>query len=148
VSEPFEAARNESSLTRYLSFLELTLKMLRASSGDKELIRLHERLISHAKSKAFIHGPERRERGGRKARINLPSANEVMSLTDAQVRGLIDNPETSRKLLELVARARFHLPVGELSRLKNRDLLKERILTILNNRETHENLARLAAKAS
>lgn len=60
------------------------------------------------------------------------------------VSRLIDDPRVSRKILEEIAASRFGLTRGELSNLSNVEQLRQRLLSLIENEQTHQAIGRLA----
>jgi len=88
-----------------------------------------------------------RNSAGGGAHGDLPSGLDVdklRSLDQAEVRRIIGDQNTSKKLLLALARHRFGASTGSLNRFNRTDLV-EHLISLLRDEKSHDAIARLAS---
>lgn len=77
----------------------------------------------------------------------LPSDEELNSMSLEQIEEVLANETSPRRLLEAIAVIRFHFPHGSLRSLANIHLLKEKIGTRIRNERAHLVISSAARRA-
>jgi hypothetical protein len=72
------------------------------------------------------------------------SDEQVSNMPGAKVQSVIDDDSTLRKLLERIAILRFHVPRGSMRSFSNRQMLVAKLLTLLQNEQTHATIETVA----
>lgn len=82
----------------------------------------------------------------RKKDVNEPelSDGDVAKMSASDVQRFIRDEATSRKFLERIAIFRFRVPRGSMRSFSNREMLVEKLSTLLRNERAHETIETVA----
>jgi len=103
------------------------LRFLRARKGESL-----EELFRKARRKEHV-----------KALPNL-TANDVRKASLEDLEKLVNNEETPRIDLEYIAIQRFSVPRGSMRSFSNRQMLADKLRTLISNERTHETIGAVA----
>nr|WP_312969958.1 hypothetical protein [Pseudomonas sp.] len=121
--------------------LEKNLKYLESVGVDPSLIGDYKRTIAHLKSRTLVEVMHILATSRKDFESKLRSENfderkfESMSLEE--VSDKLSSPKTTRAVMERIAISRFGMTKGGLSSLHNREALKSKLLSMLNNESAH-----------
>lgn len=111
----------------FLEFYEAFLKSLnKLSDVQIELLLKSPSQFSSAKTREPLQIPD------------------VTALTLDELEKLILNEETPRKILETIAIKRFHVPKGSMRSFQNMPILREKLITRIQNEKAHHTIRDVA----
>lgn len=76
--------------------------------------------------------------------ITIPDVN---AMTLEEIETLVVREDTPRKILEAVAIKRFHVPKGSMRSFQNIGLLREKLITRIQNERTHQTIRDVARQS-
>ena len=135
---------------KYLGFLSATARLLYEAGANDDMIKLHKNVIRYLRSldnfglilsKGRISSVSGKKPGRRQI-----SKSQILNMTNGEIRKFATADDILKSDLEQIARLRFGMPTGELSKLKNKAALAENIISLIDHEETHKAIARLASK--
>jgi len=77
-------------------------------------------------------------------RLDESNEKEMSNLSDVEIEGLVNEARTPRTTLEKIAIYRFRVPRGSMRSFSNREMLVEKILTLLQNEQAHRAIEKVA----
>src|SRR6185437_8414941 len=111
----------------FLEFYEAFLKSLsKLSDVQIELLLNSPSQFSSAKTREALHIPD------------------VNALTLEEIEKLVLNEETPRKILETIAIKKFHVPKGSMRSFQNIPILREKLITRIQNEKAHHTIRDVA----
>lgn len=72
------------------------------------------------------------------------SDEELRKAPLSDIKKLVDNATITRRELERVAIERFSVPHGSMRRFSNRQMLMDKLRTLIDNERTHETISEIA----
>lgn len=73
---------------------------------------------------------------------------DVQNYSLEKIRVLLGRPDVPRKILEAIAVGRFHFPKGSLRALSNLEILRAKILTMIENERSHQTIHAVAKRSA
>jgi hypothetical protein len=132
--------------SKILRMLEKQLACVEIADGDPAFVVGYRNVLRHLRSltddeiRAVMRGQRRR---------SLPSFESIedsfSSLPLTAAEALLADPDQPRAVLERLARQRFSMTPGEISRLSSRAKLLDRLQMLVANERTHEVIGRVAS---
>jgi len=136
-----------SKIKRVIALLKMQGKVLASGGADPEVLWLYDSLISYLGdlSRKEIEGILRASQL-KKQRFGGASINqdyniqpfEAEALSINEVARMVSDDSVSRRALEIIAIHRFRVPKGSMRSFHNKAMLREKILTLVENERTHE----------
>lgn len=133
---------------KVLSLQERTLKYVQSIELAPELVQTYKALLHHLRTRTDeqILAMLGKHSGQAAQKRDVASDNltdeAIGRFTLDEARDQIMMESISRRLLERIAAVRFGVTKGAMSSLKSREALVQKILTLINNEETHNSIAR------
>jgi hypothetical protein len=131
-----------------LKVLTAHYRVLVSARSDANILRQYASLLRFLKSKP-PHFPDERgdPKDARPARARpIPTINEEelrkASLDDLEI--IITDAKTVRKDLEFIAIQRFGVPHGSMRNFANREMLVDKLRTLIGNERAHEAIGAVA----
>jgi hypothetical protein len=110
-------------LTQYSAFLQFL-----QSASSEELFRIFGETL-----------------GAHRERYSLEQGElEISNMSASEVENIINDDNTPRKTLEKIAIYRFRVPRGSMRSFSNRDMLVEKLSTLLRNEQAHRAIETVA----
>ena len=72
---------------------------------------------------------------------------DVTAMTLDEIEGFVTNEDTPRKILEAIAIKRFHVPKGSMRSFQNIGLLREKLITRIQNERAHHTIRDVARQS-
>jgi hypothetical protein len=124
-------------------------RMLTDAGADADIIKGFEAIVRHLHRMpehqiTRLLGREK-EGGSHLAREKAIRDAQTLSLEEVDSRLYSEN--VSRSELEAIAIGRFHVPRGSMRSLRNMDLLRQKIQTLVENERMHATIADVAKTA-
>ena len=132
-----------------ISLHEQTLRYLQSIEFDADMLQTYKALLHHLRTRTdeqipAMLGMSVKQKVQKRNVAQDDLADSVIErLTLDQVREQITAKSASRRLLERIAAIRFGVTKGAISSLKSRDILVEKIMTLISNEGTHSSIARV-----
>lgn len=141
--------QDRSSRADLLKVLTAHYNSLVLARSDESLVREYAALLRFLRSrqgKAIIRDKQRTGNSVR-AQSNLTEEQlRTASLDD--IAGLVMNDETPRKDLEFIAIERFSVPRGSMRSFSNRQMLVDKLRTLIENERIHQTITAVAHGAA
>lgn len=142
---------NSTRISKLLNVLNSNYDYLLRINGDPAILRDYKSLLDHLKktpAQRFNEILNKKSPHNSSNRFDLSlldSDLEKKSLE--QIKAITSDPQTKRKQLEQIAETRFSLTKSALRSIANAKLLREKILTCIDNEFAHEAIVRVAEGA-
>lgn len=133
---------------KVVSLHERTLRYLEGVEFAPDLLQTYKALLHYLRTRTddqvlAMLGKHSTQPTRRRDVISDNLTNEAIArFTLDEARDQVTMKPVSRRLLERIAAVRFGVTKGAMSSLKSRDALVQKILTLINNEETHNSIAR------
>ena len=132
-----------------LHVLAAHYKALVAARSDDTVLRKYSLLLRFLKTR---NGSLFKTETSAKSKIAQPrglsnnglSEEELTNASLDEVERLVSDPTTPRKELERIAIRRFSVPRGSMRSFSNRQMLEEKLRTLINSERTHETIGVVA----
>jgi hypothetical protein len=115
-------------------------RALVAARSDEVVLRQYSALLRFLKSGKgkFLEAPVHAQHRSEPSRL-LPtiSDEELRRATLDDVAKLVNDEATPRKVLECIAIQRFSVPRGSMRSFSNKQILVNKLLTLIGNERTH-----------
>lgn len=110
--------------------------LIEVSGGKEEVVSAIGELATFL-AKAPISEIEKLVSRRQPERKRVSSREELESLRFEDIEGIVRDPETPRKLLEAIAVLRFGVPIGSMRSFSNISILREKLITLIENERAH-----------
>ncbi|MGL6482024.1 hypothetical protein [Aeromonas caviae] len=126
-----------------LGVFDSTLKYLKnVHHPDTELLKDLEKTIFYLKGVSLTETyeilDEHPNKKTSKESINRSSKNlDVSNLSIDQIKEIVNNTQTTRLKMVEIAANRFGVSSGSIASLKNKNVLKDKLLNLIENEKTH-----------
>ena len=131
-----------------LKVLTAHYKALVAARSDETILRQYEALLRALKSRpfSFLEKKGNRKEAGSSHSRPLPTISEddLRKYSLDELERLVAAETTSRRDLELIAIQRFSVPRGSMRSFSDRQMLVEKLRTLIGNERTHETIGIVA----
>lgn len=119
-------------------------QLIRDVSGSKEVAELFESVGEFIKS---TPRQELRTLLDRRARPKVGNISfDVLDVPLDELENIVVSQEASRRMLESIAVDRFHVPKGSMRSYSSVDILREKIIQLIENARTHLAIADIASR--
>ncbi|MFA4902562.1 MAG: hypothetical protein WC600_07430 [Desulfobaccales bacterium] len=142
---------DHSAFKKLLKILKLNFEYLERANADQNLLAVYGTLLEYLGNIKyqdlinFLSRKQDRTLFGQQLRTEL-SEQEISRLSLDDINSIIHDRENTRKDLERIAILRFGMTKGETSKIKNKEILIERLQALIDNERTHESISRQAGK--
>jgi hypothetical protein len=141
---------NKNESAALLNVLTAHFKALAAAGSDETVLRQYSALLRFLKSRNnhFLDSLAHAERHTHSSE-RLPTLNDeqLRRASLAEIERLVTNEATTRKDLEFIAIQRFSVPRGSMRSFSNRQMLVDKLRTLIGNERTHETIRAVARGA-
>jgi hypothetical protein len=125
-----------------LKVLTAHYQALVSARSDKNILRQYASLLRALRSKSLHllgqdEGPKT-ARNSRSRPLSAIRAEELHEATLDDLEKLVTDSKTIRKDLELIAIQRFSVPRGSMRKFANREMLVDKLRTLIGNERSHE----------
>jgi hypothetical protein len=135
----------ETSSADLLKVLTAHYNSLVSARSDESLVREYAALLRFLRSthgKAIIGKKQRT--GSSAQRPPNVTAEQLRTASLDDIERLVINVETPRKDLEFIAIERFSVPRGSMRSFSNRQMLVDKLRTLIANERTHQTITAVA----
>jgi hypothetical protein len=129
-----------------LKVLTAHFKALVSARSDETLLNQYSALLRFLRSqpRGFLSGHARAKRAETpQLSLNL-SEEDLLRLSLADLERLVNDEATPRRLLESIAVQRFSVPRGSMRSFSNRQMLIDKLRSVISNEHTHEAIGQVA----
>jgi hypothetical protein len=140
-----ESVRKEKPDRSLLKVLTAHYHSLVSAGGDVSILREYSELLRFLRSGRY--NPTARQRTDHEREPRTTQRLDRQHLENASLdalESLVKDESVSRKELEFIAIERFSVPRGSMRSFSNRDLLVEKLLTLIRTERTHETIRAVA----
>src|SRR5437763_1006967 len=127
-----------------LKVLTAHFKALESAGSDETILRQYSALLRFLKS-SNNNLLESHPRAGRRTHSSQRgptlSEEELRRASLDELESLVSNEATTRKDLEYIAIQRFSVPRGSMRSFSNRQMLVDKLRTLIGNERTHETIS-------
>lgn len=139
---------DNQDIDRLVKVLTAHYRVLLSARSDKTLLEQYALLLRALRSKAFSFLDDRREaratRSARSSHVPTISQEELSKATLDDLENLVTDAKTGRKDLEFIAIQRFSVPRGAMRKFSNREMLVDKLRTLIGNERAHETISEVA----
>lgn len=127
-----------------LRALTAHFKALVAARSDEALLTQYSALLRFLRSQpqGFLAGHSRAKRA--EASSQPPDSPDLLSVSLAELERIVDDEATPRRLLENIAVQRFSVPRGSMRSFSNRQMLVDKLRSLISNEQTHQTIGKVA----
>lgn len=137
--------RQRQSYRKVLRLLDTYGHLLSEAGAPKEILDTYSRITRFLRtSDRTVLGLQRTNTGRSKKKLEVPSGETILAYSLDEIERLATDESTARKILEEVAVQRFNVPKGSLRSLSNMTLLRQRIMTHVQNERAHQTIGSIA----
>jgi hypothetical protein len=131
---------------KVLGILEANFRLLMHAGASKDVLETYSQILKHLKDVHFnqISGGAKGAQSKPKRQKEIVSEEEIVNASLDEIERLVEDKDAPRKLLEIIAVARFNVPRGSLRSFSNMGLLRDRILTHIRNERVHQTISSVA----
>lgn len=146
-------SKEKDAFTQLIKVLEYNLKAFKSADSRQDVVELYEQLIkqlesiNHLDFQKILSNRRSKKVQPRKKAV-IMTDEEVLRLTNDDIKKIIDDKKTTRKTVEKIGALKFEMRQSELKSIRNKNSLGEHIKTIIRNKETHEAISRAATQNS
>ncbi|MCO5343406.1 hypothetical protein NG896_12560 [Aeromonas veronii] len=141
-----KTTKPKNVLQRYttaLSVFDSTLKYLKnIHHPDNELLKDLDKIIFHLKGMSIAETyeilGEHPSKGTSKTSSNRERNRlDISNLSIDEIKDIVNNTQTTRLEMAEIATIRFGVSSGSVASLKNKNMLKDKLLNLIENERTH-----------
>jgi hypothetical protein len=130
-----------------LNVLTAHFKALVSAGSDEAVLKQYSSLLRFLRSRNndFLESLGRSSRPQHSSqRLPTLSERELLKASLDDIEKLVNDEATSRSNLEYIAIQRFSVPRGSMRSFSNRQMLVDKIRTLISNERTHETIRAVA----
>ena len=134
---------------KLIKLLENNYKYLLEANANSKILANYKSLLQHLKSRKehdinLIIGASKTSKQS-KQKIEL-SNDQINNLDLEEIQKLLEDKNTSRKIIEFIAIMRFDMTESEAKGISNKQKFVDQIFSIIENEKTHDSIKRIASK--
>lgn len=126
-----------------LSVFDSTLKYLKnIHHPDSELLKDLDKIISHLKGMSItetyeILGEHPSKNTSKTSSNRENNRLDISNLSIDEIKAIVNNTQTTRLEMAEIATIRFGVSSGSVASLKNKNMLKDKLINLIENENTH-----------
>ncbi len=150
-----KSIKSKSVSQRYstvLGVFDSTLKYLKnIHHPDSELLKDLEKTIFYLKGVSLTETyeilDEHPHKKTSKASVNRsPNGFDISNLSIDKIKDIVNDTQTTRLKMVEIATSRFGVSSGSIASLKNKNMLKDKLLNLIENEKTHSVIVDVVAE--
>jgi hypothetical protein len=128
-----------------LQVLTAHFRALVAARSDETVLRQYSALLRAVKSGKFLEGLAHTKHTAVPSQLSPTLTDEDLHRASLdELDKLVNDESTARKDLERIAIQRFSVPRGSMRSFSNKQMLVEKLRTLIGNERTHETIGAVA----
>ena len=132
-----------------LKLLDSNYKYLLGANANSKILNNYKSLLKYLKSrqehdiKLILKVPKASRQSKPKTEL---SDDQINNLNLEEIQKLLENKNTPRKIIELVAVKKFDMSYSEVKSISNKQKFVDQLFSIIENLKTHDSIKRMAGK--
>jgi hypothetical protein len=144
-----KGTRDKKETEVLMKVLTAHLKTLVAAGSDETLLRQYSALLRFLRSRDtnFLESlPRAKHRTDLSSRLATLGGKQISNASLDDIDKLVNDEATARKDLEYIAIQRFSVPRGSMRSFSNKQMLVDKLRTLIGNERTHETIRAVARR--